>query len=44
MITECCEWTDGADVERELVKAGLKGEAGAGGRDSRRSLSVSTYR
>ena len=35
MFTDCCEWTDGADAEMELVKPGMKGEAGAGGRDSR---------
>lgn len=46
MFTECCEWTDGADAEIELVKPGMKGEAGAGGRDSRtggRSLSVCVH-
>lgn len=31
MITESCEWTDGVDVERELVNPGVKGEAGVGG-------------
>lgn len=40
MVTEICEWTDGADLEKELVNAGMRGETGAGGRDSRRSLSV----
>ncbi len=46
MFTECCEWTDGADAEMELVKPGMKGEAGAGGRDSGirgRSLSVCVH-
>lgn len=43
MFTACCEWTDGADPEMELVKPGMKGDASEGGRDSRiggRSLCV----
>lgn len=38
MITECYEWTDGTDMEMELVKPGVKREAGVGGRENRRSL------
>lgn len=30
-ISESGEWTDGEDVEREFVKPGVKGEAGAAG-------------
>lgn len=40
------EWTDGADAEMELVKAGMKAEGGAGGRDRRiggRSLSMCVH-
>lgn len=47
MIGDRREWTDGADAENELVKPGVKGEAGAGGRGSRiggRSLSVYVHR
>lgn len=34
MFTVCLEWTDGAggDAEMELVKPGMKGEAGRGSR------------
>lgn len=46
MLGKCCEQTDGADAEMELVKAGMKGEAGVGGGDSRRggrSISVCVH-
>lgn len=33
MVTECGEWTDGEDAEKEFVKSGMKAEAVAGGRD-----------
>lgn len=36
MLSKCCEGTDGADAEMELVKPGMKGKAGVGGGDSRR--------
>lgn len=47
MLTDCREWTDGADAEMQLVTLGMKGEeGGAGGRDSRtgrRSPSVCVH-